>query len=88
MKPVVVMPLTTWNDLQPSKEPEFLFYTGVVVIATALICAHLLWEGVYTSFWDALRFSSFQVVSVITTTGFITADYAQWHTSRSSCCSR
>lgn len=66
------------RTLKPYKEPEFLFYTGVVVIATALICAHLLWEGVYTSFWDALRFSSFQVVSVITTTGFITADYAQW----------
>lgn len=66
------------RSLKPYKEPEFLFYLGVVLAATALICARLLWEGEYASFWDALRFSSFQVVSVITTTGFITADYAKW----------
>lgn len=66
------------RTLKPYKEPEFLFYTGVIVIATALICGHLLWEGIYSGFWEALRFSSFQVVSVITTTGFITADYARW----------
>ncbi len=66
------------RSLKPYREPEFCFYTGVVVIATAMICAHLLWKGTYTNFWDALRYGSFQVVSVITTTGFVTADYAQW----------
>lgn len=66
------------RSLKPYKEPEFLFYSGVVVIATALVCSHLFWQGIYTNFWDALRFSSFQVVSIITTTGFVTADYMQW----------
>ncbi len=66
------------RTLTPYKEPEFLFYLGTVFAATSLICAQLLWGGIYTSLWDALRFSAFQVVSVMTTTGFVTADYAQW----------
>lgn len=66
------------RSLKPYKEPEFFFYTGVVVIATALICAHLLRQGIYANFRDALRYSLFQVVSVITTTGFVTADFGQW----------
>ena len=32
----------------------------------------------YSSFADALRFSAFQVVSIVTTTGYATADYEMW----------
>lgn len=34
--------------------------------------------AVYDSLFDNLRFSSFQAVSILTTTGFGTADYEQW----------
>ncbi len=33
----------------------------------------------YTSLLDAVRFGTFQVVSVISTTGYATADYNLWH---------
>ncbi|MBE0640077.1 MAG: TrkH family potassium uptake protein [Bacteroidales bacterium] len=37
-----------------------------------------LWLTGYGNFWDSLRVSSFQVISVGTTTGFATADTAGW----------
>ena len=32
----------------------------------------------YDSFWDALRYGAFQAASIVTTTGFGTADYELW----------
>ncbi len=43
-----------------------------------LIAAFLVWNGQYSSPWLALRHSAFHVVSVATTGGFATHDYAQW----------
>ncbi len=63
---------------KPYKEPEFIFYTATVAAATVLVCAPLLIGGFYDSFADALRYSLFHVVSIITTTGFVAADYSHW----------
>jgi trk system potassium uptake protein TrkH len=39
----------------------------------------VLWlQGVYPSFFEALRVSAFNVVSIVTTTGYATQDYSQW----------
>ena len=35
----------------------------------------------YSSLSEALRYSAFQVASIMSTTGFMTADYAGWHPS-------
>lgn len=44
-----------------------------------LICTLYLWvEGTYESFWTALRFGAFNLVSLATTTGFVTTDYSLW----------
>ena len=56
---------------------EFRFYLVLAVVATLLITLHLdvrLGHGPLT----ALRLASFQVVSVLTSTGFGTADYLLW----------
>lgn len=37
----------------------------------------LVFEGVY-GFWEALRYSSFNIISIVTTTGFASTDYMQW----------
>lgn len=59
------------------RNEEFLFYLGITVSATILL---ILFNqgGVYQSLVDNLRFSAFQVTSIMTTTGFATADYEQW----------
>ncbi len=38
----------------------------------------LTWHGVYPSFVTSLRHSAFNVVSMATTTGFVTQDYSTW----------
>ncbi len=59
------------------RDSELKFYTGIVLTFIAIICIDL-WFNSYYGFWDALRFSSFQVVSIITTTGFSSVDFAHW----------
>lgn len=59
------------------KDEEFKYYGLFVLIFTALIFAGLLITtqlGIEQAFRDAI----FQVVSIITTTGFATADYLTW----------
>ncbi|MGD9822298.1 MAG: TrkH family potassium uptake protein [Aminobacteriaceae bacterium] len=60
------------------KDEEFRFYTGLVIFCTVTVTAVLLLHGTYDSLADALRFGAFQVVSIITTTGYVTADYELW----------
>ncbi len=59
------------------RNEEFLCYLGITFCATVLI---VLFNqgGVYQSLADNLRFSAFQATSIMTTTGFATADYEQW----------
>jgi trk system potassium uptake protein TrkH len=59
------------------RNEEFLFYSTLVVLGTALITM-LNMGGTYPGFFENLRYSAFQVVSIITTTGFGTADYELW----------
>ena len=59
------------------RNEELRVYTGIALVATAvLVVAN--WGGVYASFADNLRYSLFQAVSILTTTGFGTADYELW----------
>ncbi len=59
------------------RNEEFLFYSGLAIAGTVLITL-LNMGSTYPDFFDNLRFSAFQVVSILTTTGFGTADYELW----------
>ncbi len=58
------------------KSDEMWTYFGIVAGAALLIAINI--TSLYTNFAEALRYSSFQVSSVITTTGYATADFAGW----------
>ncbi len=60
-----------------TKSSEFKFYCTVVVSSITVISLSLTVSG-YSSVFDALRDASFQIVSIMTTTGFATADYELW----------
>lgn len=60
------------------RDEEFRFYTKITGSAVLAAAAFLFLSGTYESISDALRFGAFQVVSILTTTGFVTADYEQW----------
>ena len=59
------------------KDKEFLFYCGVILFSILAIATELRFY-IYNSIFTALRYASFQVVSIATTTGFVTADYDTW----------
>lgn len=66
------------GDLKaPFKDEEFRFYCGTIIISIVLITVNLHGD-VFKSLWESLRHSSFQVVSVMTTTGYATTDYNNW----------
>lgn len=58
------------------KNEEVRAYLGIVVGATLLITINIL--SVYEKPLKAFRYAVFQVASIITTTGFATADYNVW----------
>ena len=53
-------------------------YFIIILAATLLITMSIYGANVYTDIWQSLRHSFFQVVSLITTTGFATADTNLW----------
>ena len=55
---------------------EFKAYLGIIFILIAAVTISL--KGYYGSFGKTLRYSSFQVVSLMTTTGFSTTDFMEW----------
>lgn len=71
------------------KDPEWRTYIGFILGSTVLIGAFGLWASndfnrdgdlsTWQHYETAFRDSLFQVVSIITTTGFGTADFDQWH---------
>ena len=56
---------------------ELRVYLAIFGVA-ALIIAFSLYGPTYESFGLSLRHSAFQAASILTTTGFTTADYAAW----------
>jgi len=60
------------------RNSEFRFYLFFVIAATMFIAMELIQNGVYGTFSESLRYASFQVVSIITTTGFTTTDFDAW----------
>ena len=63
-----------WRDALASD--ELRFFLSVVAAATAVLTFANL--GVYSGVWESLRYASFQVASIISTTGFGTADFVLW----------
>lgn len=61
------------------KDHEFQAYMAILFGAIALIVGFGLYHNDFDGFWNALRYSSFQVTSILTNTGFGTHDFDQWN---------
>jgi trk/ktr system potassium uptake protein len=63
-------------------DQELLAYLVLLVGATLFVWMVLILQGTYGASWgEALRDSAFSVSSIVTTTGFVTADFDKWDTS-------
>ena len=64
-------PLAFWRD------SECRFFLGTVFVLIFVMSIDV-YGSVYETIGSALRYASFQVVSILTTTGYATADYESW----------
>ncbi len=60
------------------RELEARVYLALMAGAVFGVAIFLAAHGVYPTFLESLRHAAFSVVSIATTTGFATVDYAQW----------
>ncbi|MGD8368617.1 MAG: TrkH family potassium uptake protein [Desulfobacterales bacterium] len=64
-------PLALWKD------PECRFFLAVFGVMTAVVSFDV-WRTVYPGIGESIRYGAFQVASIVTTTGYATADYETW----------
>jgi len=60
------------------RDSEWLVYLAIFAVSSVLIALNCLSLGTYSSFAQSLRYASFQVATILTTTGSMTADYLLW----------
>lgn len=60
------------------KDPEARFFLMIIFLATLLISMDVWRMTGGKQLFTAIQYSLFQVVSILTTTGYGTADYEQW----------
>jgi len=72
---------TSWKraSAQPYfNDPELKVYASLLLGFVILVTIALYLNGTYGSIAESARYASFQVVSVMTTTGFTTTDFSIW----------
>jgi trk system potassium uptake protein len=61
----------------PFRDEEFRLYLILLLAATAALVAKLVEQGLYEG-EEAVRQAAFQAVSIMTTTGYASADFSAW----------
>lgn len=68
--------MITGNIISALKSEELRWYLGIIFISIAVITVNIL--NMYESAGKALRDASFTVATLISSTGFVTADFNGW----------
>ncbi len=68
--------LLTKHIKQVFKNEELRVFLGICTVSIIVIALNIM--HLYGGFFGGLRYSAFQVLSTISTTGFATADFTQW----------
>lgn len=74
----VIYAIFAQRSLRPMGSSVTKYYFATIAVLSFLITGHLMLNGGYDSFSDALLDSSFQTISFITTTGFGQCDTSMW----------
>lgn len=59
-------------------DPELAWCMGIMLGSCVGIALYLDWMGIYPDFLSSLRYASFNVVSIASTTGYASTDYNLW----------
>ncbi len=65
-----------WHALKINT--EFRWYIGFLMFFCGMVSLLLWKDNTYDTLMDSIRYGTFQVMSLLTTTGFCTADYEKW----------
>lgn len=68
-----------WKPRALLKDVEFRTYLAVLAVATALVVGFGLYYRDFQSGSEATRYGFFQVVSILTNTGFTTCNFDDWN---------
>lgn len=60
------------------RDPEWKAYTAICVVGTLAVAISLYTAGQGFGSWEALRIAAFQVLSIVTTTGYASHDFELW----------
>lgn len=67
-----------WRNLSVyPRDSEARFYFNMLAGGVVAVCGYLIFSGYYSTS-DGLHHGAFQLVSILTTTGFSTAPFAEW----------
>ncbi len=61
------------------RDPEFQFYSTMLIIGITITCIFLSYSGTY-GYYESVLLGTFELVSILTTTGFGVADFSIWPT--------
>jgi len=67
------------HSLRPYRlDVELPFFLGTLAVSILALTLYLLPFGIYDGFWHTLRYVAFHSISLATSLGFATTDYAAW----------
>jgi trk system potassium uptake protein TrkH len=59
-------------------DPEAGWFVGICVLSIVVVAIYIWKDGAYPDLDTAMRHSAFNLMSIATTTGFASVDFAQW----------
>lgn len=66
------------NIREVGRNSEVKAYVGIFLVSMLIVAASLYRSGEYQTFGLSLRYAGFQTASILTTTGYATADFDAW----------
>lgn len=60
------------------KDEQTRWFLGIILVTAIAVSAHLYVTHIESSPWESMRKSFFQIISLISTTGYIYSDYSSW----------
>jgi trk system potassium uptake protein len=60
------------------RDTEVFAVITLILGSCLMLAAFLFWKAVYPDFWTALRFASFNAISMASSSGYASTNFAQW----------
>ena len=60
------------------KDTEVFAVWTLILGSCLMLAAFLVWKSVYPNFWTALRYASFNAISIATSSGYMNTDFDKW----------